>query len=455
MCPAAVKVPGTSLVWSKMSLESLSRRDQQRNFRLGVLNGAVFNITTVLIDTEIVLAWFLTQLGVSNFWIGLLPPIRMGSAFMLQILVSGYLQQRPYKQPFYRWMATIRFGVLLIIALAVSLIPAGSPWLVIVFMALLTVYSMGAELTSLAFMDVVGKAVSPTRRGSFFAQRAFWGSILSIGAGSLVGFLLTGPGGLAFPRNVALLFGLASLSLALAAGFWSMVKEPPSEVQPERVRWLKLVQRGARFLQDNRPYRTYILVRLCAMLAGMAGPFYVVYAKTVLNIPAQMIGVYLTARTMASILSNLLWGRISDRKGNRWLIQIATVVSLAMPLLVLTSGVLLARVPGAMTWLPWAFTLVFVASGASSAASGIASSGYLLDVAPPAQRPLYLGFTNTIFGISIFMSSLGGLIVEWSGFATLMILSAAFYGLVLLLSAGMVEPRIQKPEAQLAAPIET
>ena len=75
------------------------------------------------------------------------------------------------------------------------------------------------------------------------------------------------------------------------------------------------------------------------------------------------------------------------------------------------------------------------------AAGNIARPGYLLDIAPPAQRPLYLGFTNTLFGVARFATLASGLIVDWAGFNVLLVISACFYGLSLLFSLIMVEPR--------------
>ena len=63
------------------------------------------------------------------------------------------------------------------------MVPPSSPWLVALFFALLTAYSMGAGLTGLAFMDMVAKAIPPTRRGGFFAQRSFWGGLLALAVG--------------------------------------------------------------------------------------------------------------------------------------------------------------------------------------------------------------------------------------------------------------------------------
>ena len=68
-------------------------------------------------------------------------------------------------------------------------------------------------------------------------------------------------------------------------------------------------------------------------------------------------------------------------------------------------------------------------------------TNYLLDVAPDEQRPLYLAFTNTLFGLARFMGMLGGLIVDWAGFNVLFGAAATFYLIAFLLSITLAEPR--------------
>ena len=52
-----------------------TERGLRRNFFLGVINGSIFKLTMVLMDSEMVITWFLAQLGVSNLLIGLVSPI--------------------------------------------------------------------------------------------------------------------------------------------------------------------------------------------------------------------------------------------------------------------------------------------------------------------------------------------------------------------------------------------
>ena len=421
-------------------LDSLSPGQQRRNFVLGVVNGALFMMADLFLDSEMVITWFLAQLGVSNWVIGLVSPIRNGGWFLPQIFVSGYLQRQPRKMPFYQLTVVVRSALLLCLALPVALLPVHSPWLLTLFFTFLVAYSLGSGLAGIPFMDMVGKVIPAMQRGTFFGQRMFWGNLFALGSSSLIGFLLTEPNGLQFPRNFAVILALAFVWLTVSMVSWCFVREPAEAVNPRPAPWTEQIQRGVRLLRDRAPYRAFVLSRLALMVAQLASPFYIVYAKTALGIPARMVGVYLAARTAASILSNLLWGRISDRRGNRLLIQASTVVGLSMPVGALVLGLVSRVLPEARPWLSYAFTGIFVAAGAFNAGSMIGNTSYLLDIAPSAERALYLGFTNTLFGIGVFTSSLGGLIVDWAGFGVLMALSACFYGLALFVSLWMVEP---------------
>ncbi|MCJ7550925.1 MAG: MFS transporter, partial [Anaerolineae bacterium] len=360
--------------------------------------------------------------------------------------VSGYVERRPYKRPLYRRMSIFRCAVLLIFALLVALIPVDSRWLPVAFFAALTLFSLGAGLVSIPFMDVVGKVIPPRRRGAFFGRRTFWGGLVALGGSSIVGFLLSEPGVLRFPLNVAVMFVLASFFYGLTAWSWILIKEPPSPLPSTAQQGMvdQLVmqfRRGFHALEDNAVYRRYVWVRLALIAAGWASPFLIVYAQRELGIAAGLLGLYLGVRTAGGILSNLLWGRISDGLGNRKLIIATTAVGAATPILAVAFGWLHSSVPAPTAWLSYAFALVFLAAGTFGPGSGMGLTNYLLDVAPDGQRPLYLAFTNTLFGLARFMGILGGLIVDWAGFNILFGAAATFYLIAFGLSITLAEPR--------------
>lgn len=416
----------------------------RRNFRLGVLNGAFFRLADTFIDPQMVLTWFLAQLKVSSIWIGLISPLRMGSSFILQLFVSGYLERKPYKLPFYGLVSAFRCTLLLIWAFMIVWIPPSSPWLIFMFFICLTLFSLGAGLVSIPFMDVTGKVIPSNRRGAFFSQRLFWGGIFGIGASWLIGYFLSEPDGLKFPINVAWLIGLASFFWFLTAVCWILIKEPPSQVVENKNIWIDQFQRGISLLRDDVNYRDYVIVRVALSLASWATPFYIVYATDVLDIPPERIGLYLAARTASSILSNLLWGQISDRAGNKKLLRCAICVGLLMPVFTLTIGLLRHNLPGELSWLSYAYTLIFVAVGAYNTAMGIGMTNFMLDLAPQEKRPLYLAFNSTLFGFIGFASFLGGVIVASLGFTVLILFSIVWFLGALIYSGFLVEPRYLK-----------
>ena len=136
----------------------LTPRDDRRNFNLGVINGALFRIGDIFIDTEMVLTWFLSRLGASNLLIGLVWPLRFGASFLLQMSVSGYVERRPYKRPLYRTISIFRCAVLLIFALLVALVPVDGPWLTVAFFVALTLFSLGAGLSAFPSWTLWGRS---------------------------------------------------------------------------------------------------------------------------------------------------------------------------------------------------------------------------------------------------------------------------------------------------------
>ena len=414
------------------SRPALTPSDHRRNFALGVLNGALFRIGDIFIDTQTVLTWFLAQLGASNTLIGFVQPLRFGASFLLQLSFSGYVERQPYKHPLYRTISIFRCLVLLAFASVVAVVPVESPWLVAAFFVALTLYSLGAGLVSIPFMDVVGKVVPPRRRGVFFGRRMFWGGLVALAGSTVIGFLVAEPFGLTFPLNVAVMFVLASALMWLTAWSWLAIKEPPSPVPASPpgdpvTQLVTQLRRGVGILRRNVAYRRYAWVRLALTVSSWATPFFVVYAQRELGAAPELIGLYLGVRTGGGIVSNLIWGRISDRMGNRKLIILTTAVGTVTPVLVLVLGWLHGAVPGSASWVTYAFALVFLAAGIFGPGSGIGLINYLLDVAPEEERPLYLAFNNTLFGLARFTGALGGLIVDWLGFDVMMVVTTGCY----------------------------
>ena len=417
---------------------------QQRNFVLGVVSGVAYNLYIVVLSTELVMTWFLSELTDSNLLISLLVPIEMGSWYFLQLLLSGYVHRQPRALPLYRSMAVVRVAAGALLALA-TFILSRPDVLLIVFLSAFALNSVAAGVAALPFLNVVAKTIPSTRRGIYFGWRRFAGGLLGLLGGLLVKAILSPSSGLAFPDNYALLFFLGLLITVVLVGTFSFILEPADAVDPQRVGLGEQLRRVVRLPVRDRNYRRYLQIRLALVVANYTLPFYAVYARRTLGVREDMVGIYLVGATLAGVLSNLVLGRVGDRYGNRLLVRLAAATAAMAPAMAL----LIVHLPEIGPDKGLLFTLVFVLRGLHTTASVIGGSTYLLEIAPSIGRVLYISFANGIVGLAFLASPLGGVIVDWLGFESLFRFSLACSLIAMVFSVGLEEPRHKQTKEAL------
>jgi MFS family permease len=172
----------------------------------------------------------------------------------------------------------------------------------------------------------------------------------------------------------------------------------------------------------------------------MAAPFYIVYAKQVLGVPTGMVGIYISAMSLVGVASNLLWARLSDRRGNELVLQVSTLTGLLVPLMALLAPALQTIL--SQEAIHYALAFPFALLGAFNGGTLIGGVNFLLDIAPASDRPIYIGLTNTLLGVALFLSAVGGVIVDLSGFAALFSIALGLFTVALALSFSLQDPRL-------------
>jgi Na+/melibiose symporter-like transporter len=354
--------------------------------------------------------------------------------------VSGHLQNQPRKLPYYNQVSYVRIAGLALVCLAIFTV-RNPYWLLAAFFASYGLYAMASGFGGLPFLEVIGKTIPPRRRGLFFAWRLTLGGLFALAATAAVRWLLAARSPLAFPYNFGALFILGTLMLW--AGMWMLllITEPPDHETHPQVSFFTQVSRALPLVRADRNYRRFLVLRVALLLASSASPFFAVYVQQQLGGPPEMVGIYLAVVTASGLVSNMVLGRFSMRLGNRRVLAVSAALGLVM-----SSGVLslawLARplgLPGlaaALCLLP-----VYVLMAARDAGIGVASHSLLLDIAPAAERSLYLGFTNSILGVILFSTGLSGVVVEHWGFVVLVALTLAAYALALWAALRMQDAR--------------
>ena len=407
-----------------------------RNFRLGVLNGLWFTVADRLMDPTLVLAAFVSTLTPSPLWLGLLIPITDGGWFLPQFLLSGYLQSQPLKLALYRRVAVVRVGLWLLLAAAPFFL-RGPALLLPAFFVTYALVCLASGLSGLSFMEIVGKTIPPRQRGVFFAWRLAAGGVAGLLGTLLVRYLVDEAGPLAFPYNFGVLFTGALVVGVLGLAAMARVSEPPDEFLLPPASPLAQVRRALDVVRTDLAYRRYLLLRVLLVVAGIAPPFYAVYVQQRLGGPLSMVGLYLAVYTSFNLLSHVVFGRLSARLGNRATLIIATWAGLAM-----TGGVLalaLLAGPLRLTGLAasWWLLPIFVLYGVRESGIGVASHSLLLDLAPPAERSLYVGLTNTVIGLVLLGTTLSGVLVAVLGYPALFMVTMGAHVLALWAGAQM------------------
>jgi MFS family permease len=429
------------------SMASFVEKNFRYNYTLGLINGALFGFVDALAAPSLTMALFVTQLGGSSFLVGLLSAIYNGGWYMPQLLISHRLAQLPLKKQLYATTAYIRIACLLLIVIATFTLGVQYPTLLLVlFFILMTIYSFAAGFGGNAFMTIVAKIIPPQRRGSFFGWREFAGTAMGLLAGYLVAVALSAERGLTFPANFGVIFILILGSVGAGLLIFLQVREPAETITTPGITFRQQLGAARTVVRENDQYRRYLLTRFVLAAGDLATPFYAIFAIRQLGAPDSIIGLYIGATTFTALVSTPLLSWLSDRHKLNWVMLLAAATTALIPLLALAFGYL----PGGPS-AAYAFSLIFIVFGLARTAANISFPTYLLNIAPPAQRTLYIGLTNTMLGIATFIPVIGGTLLDLYGFTLLFIMTFLASLVGLWLAIGLVRPQAGVPAAEPTA----
>jgi MFS family permease len=410
-----------------------SRRGYSRTFILGVVNGALFNLSEALVGGTTVLPTFISNLTASKVLIGLSGTMAQAGWLIPQLVVANLIGHLSRKKPVYVWSGLVRIVTIWAIAVLVAMLANSQAALFLaIFFILYSIYSIAGGVAGIPFMDVIARAVPTTRRGTFFGARLFFGGIASALAGIFVKNVLANRD---FPDNFALLFIAASAVITAAIISFALASEPEAPAQGGRMPFKKFLLRGPFLLRNVRSYRMLLVVRVLLAIWGMALPFYIIYARERLALAASAVGIFLSVQMVGAILSNLLWGALSNRIGNKIVLELVSAVAILPPVLTLLTT-LYSPINGMVGFGAVFFIIGFALSGIS-----LGYTNYMLDISPDTERPTYLGFMNTFLAPVLLLSAVGGLIIEWTSYEVLFASVIAAGLAALLLALRLEEPR--------------
>jgi len=420
----------------------------RRNFWCLTLDFGFFGLGMAFLGPTTVLPGFLTALGASSAVIGFISTLQRAGWLLPQLLAARYLADKPYKKPYIIVPAGISRAMILLLAVLVLATGARNAGVTItIAIVALAVFWISDGLGSMAWFDFLSKSIPANRRGRLTSLGQILSGVLSFVAGFAVEWVLgdRGPG---FPVNYASLFLAAFGMLGLSLTAITLGVESRSPTVQKVPTWREYLPQLGRILRHDRAFGRYLLTRQIFGLAGLAAPFYITYALDELQLPDRVVGRFTSVGVIGVVIAAALFGWLNERYGTRLASLVSIPVTAAIPVLAL----LIPRWISDPVWLAWGYSLVFLVSQASNSCYLPAWTSYVLEWASDTERPLYVGLTNTLNGITALFATLGGLILQWTdgNYALLFIITAIGTLIALPLSVSLPEPRKVKRESVLA-----
>lgn len=407
--------------------DRIEEQETKRNYRLFVWNGIFITVAFAFVSPSIVLSAFIYKLTASSFYVGLVNTIMISGWIWPQLVISNLVEHRERKKPFYFFPAMLRIAGWIAITASTLRIGNRDPHALLwTFLILFAFYASAGGVSIVPFMDIVAKIVPVQQRARLFSLRRLWGGSLAFLAGLLIRYVLSESSGLSFPVNYGVLFGCATLFVALSVIAFLQVQEPIHPVAETRNSFSDHLVSGVRILRDDRNYRRLLAARTFWSLGMMGIPFYVPYAVSQLGIHEATTGLFLSVSMISAVLSNLLWMRIGS-KSSRIILEWSVIFMLLSALM----AALMRYIPDA-SFVPFGslrttlYFVVFAASGVGVAGINLANMTYLLEIAPSQIRPRYVGFMNTFSLPLAFVPTLAGGAIHYVSYQPMFLIAVFF-----------------------------
>jgi MFS family permease len=272
--------------------------------------------------------------------------------------------------------------------------------------------SIGA-LGSAAWLSWMAVLVPKRLRGRYFGLRNSAANLIALIAVPLMGVVIAqwpsgSLDGFGVLLGVAIAFGMISLTFQnfmtdVNPKLQDTLPEPPQTFpvaasQPEAVP----APDGPAKVQHPDFWIFLIYYSGWIFAFSLSAPFFNLYMLDNLNLPIGQVTLYNSLMAGANLLMLIIWGRLADRMGNRFVLAIAGIILALIPPLWLFVGT-----DSLSTWL-W-LPLLHVGMGGTGAAIDLCSNNLQIGVAPVRNQAAYFGWIAAAAGVSGALgTTLGG-----------------------------------------------
>lgn len=370
----------------------------------------------------VLLSSFLLDLGASPFEIGMLASLPM-IANLLQPL-GALLSNRSHSRHDYGiWTflpSRLLWLILLIGIIFRSANPDFSSHLVYLTLALVVVSNILAALGSASWMSWLAALVPPKLRGRYYSVRNIVSNIASFLCLPIASFVIShwqggAIAGYGIVLSISILAGLASL---ICQHFMIDINPQKYKINNFDTLPQDLPEKHQEYLFNNliAPFKDRNLIifliyfGLWGFAVNLSTPFFNLYMLENLKVDITWVTLVNSLSSGANMLMLLVWGRQSDRVGNRPLLIFAGLAIAITPIFWLLTGIVQVQAQ------LWIYLLIFhLFLGGTWAAIDLGTNNIQIAIAPIRHQATFFAIASAVAGVgSALGTTAGGTLAQYA-----------------------------------------
>ncbi len=408
------------------------KRDLPRNYAANLVHGLLGQTGFRLIHAPTFLPAFIFLLSGSELAVGVALAAQHFGAASSSLLGATMIEHRKKVIPIGFVIGGLMRVQVLGLALA-GLFLEGTAALVTacIFLGLFGFFN---GMQAVIFNYMMSKVIPVSLRGRLTGLRNFLAGVTASGVAYLGGkyFIETNALGNGYSATFLTAFVLTSVGLGMLA----LVKEPEPPTVRAQAGFLSRLREVPGLMRDDPHFARFFIARSMGAVATIAVPFYILFAGRSVGLSGENLGILSLAFLLCQTATNLGWGALADRYGNRLTFMASLIVWILSTLLLFISTEI------------YVLALVFAGLGAGLGGFQISSQNMVLEFGSRQDLPMRIAISNA--GNSLMMGVgplLGGVVATYLSYSAVFGFAIAFMLLALAMVAWFIEEPRHRPTA--------
>tara|TARA_B100001063_G_scaffold76782_1_gene71077 strand:- start:92137 stop:93438 length:1302 start_codon:yes stop_codon:yes gene_type:complete len=384
-----------------------------KNYFLLIFSSVFTKLGDTLSNPKTVLTWLMSYVSAPVYLISLIVPIRESGSMVPQVFLSKYVKKQPVRKWIWVFGSFLQFLAIASIGfIALNFEGTTAGWLIIIAVI---IFSLSRSICSLSSKDVTGKTIPKTRRGKLKGYTVSVSGILVLAAGLFILYQSKSEQTITF---YSYLIFFASAMWLIAAVIYSRIKEFPEDTNASDNDKTSFISK-LKLLKKDAHFRDFVIARSLLLCSALTAPYYILLAQKYIGKEVYLLGLFIIAKGIASIVSSPTWGKLAD-KSSKNVMAIAVLIASGLGIILFFIITYFDTVRS----LVWLYPVAFFILGIAHGGVRLGRKTYIVDMAKGNQRTDYVSVSNTVIGIILLFT--GGL--------SALVSSISIEGVVLILS---------------------